>query len=243
MARTIYKIRKDPLEKFMCMTIDDIIRHVREFHTCKFYKENGDLIHIPFVENTSFICHRVNEISKLSSIPTMFGVEIDVRDDQHTGGLMLCHDPWVKGTDLEEYLCSYKHSTMILNIKSERVEPQCLDILKSHKMDNFFFLDSSFPMMTALSKQGEHRYALRISEYEPLPALTSTWVWVDCFTRFPLNHLEWSRLKAMGKKVCVVSPELQQRPEDIPRFRKLLIQENIVPDAICCKLERIYDWI
>jgi hypothetical protein len=46
-----------------------------------------------------------------------------------------------------------------------------------------------------------------------------------------------------NKKVCIVSPELHNRKFDIEAYRQILIDNNIVPDAICCKYENIIEWI
>ena len=55
---------------------------------------------------------------------------------------------------------------------------------------------------------------MRVSEYESIAtALTLggqiDWIWVDCFTRFPLTLQEAHQLKSAGFKLCIVSPELQ----------------------------------
>ena len=57
---------------------------------------------------------------------------------------------------------------------------------------------------------------MRVSEFESIDtALTLAgqidWVWVDCFTRFPLTAADAARLTGAGFKLCLVSPELQGR--------------------------------
>ena len=63
------------------------------------------------------------------------------------------------------------------------------------------------------------------------------WVWVDCFTRFPLSGKETALLRDAGFKLCLVSPELQGRTGDgeITRMRSLLAAESIEIDAVCTK--------
>jgi hypothetical protein len=39
------------------------------------------------------------------------------------------------------------------------------------------------------------------------------WVWVDCFSKVPLNREIYNILKDAGFKLCFVSPELQNQPE------------------------------
>lgn len=218
------------------MPLDELFLYVYQHLFDIMIKENGEHIHLPFIQNTQFICHRINTLEELENIPQIFGVEIDVRENQSCkNSLILAHDPWKDGISLSEFLKVYKHSTLILNIKSERIEYECLKLLSKFGIENFFFLDSSFPMMTELYKKGEKRFAVRFSEYEPLPLLDSNWVWIDCFTKLPLL--------ICNRKICIVSPELQGRPEQIKTFRQQLIQNNIVPNAICCKFHYIYDWI
>ena len=91
--------------------------------------------------------------------------------------------------------------------------------------------------------QGERRCAVRVSEFENVEsALTLAgmvdWVWVDCFTRFPLLASDAVRLRQAGFKLCLVSPELQQRTGDdeVPMLRALLAERGICADAVCTKL-------
>jgi hypothetical protein len=62
-------------------------------------------------------------------------------------------------------------------------------------------------------------------------------VWVDCFTRFPLDNDDASRLRAAGFKLCLVSPELQGRDAglEIPQLAALLQERQILADAVCTK--------
>ena len=48
------------------------------------------------------IIHRINKIKNLKTIPTKFGVEIDLRD--FNKDLVLQHDPFKKGDLFEKYL-------------------------------------------------------------------------------------------------------------------------------------------
>ena len=75
-----------------------------------------------------YIAHRINTIEELKQIPSEYGVELDLRD--YGRRLILQHDPFKDGEDFEEYLKHYNHGTMILNIKSERIEFKVLDLIK-----------------------------------------------------------------------------------------------------------------
>ena len=49
------------------------------------------------------IRHRVNTIEGLKQVNPQYGVEIDIRHDNRTGGLYLNHEPGT-GDDFEEYM-------------------------------------------------------------------------------------------------------------------------------------------
>lgn len=192
-----------------------------------------------------YIAHRINTIEELKKVPNNFGVELDLRDFEDR--LILQHDPFTDGEDFEEYLKYYNHGLMILNIKSERIEHKVLELVKKYKLRDYFFLDSSFPMIFLLSKEGEKNIALRFSELEGLDTILSMkgkveWVWVDCFTKLPIDQKSFQVLKEAGFQLCLVSPELQKRESDIEVYNDYLKRENIVFDAICTKLHNIPRW-
>ena len=169
-----------------------------------------------------FIAHRINTVKELKKIPINYGIEVDLRDNLN-GYIYLAHDPFVKGELFDEYLKYYKHALIILNIKSERIEYKILELLKKYNINNYFFLDSSFPMIYQLSMKGERNIAIRYSEYESIDSVLKMkdkveWVWIDCFTKNPLNKETYKILKAAGYKLCYVSPELQKQ-----RIIKLLL--------------------
>jgi len=187
-----------------------------------------------------FISHRRNTIEELQATPRAYGVEVDIRSDH--GQLVIHHDPFAKGDDFEEWLKHYQHSTLILNVKEEGLEARLIDLMKQHKIEDYFFLDQSFPFLIKWSKLGEHHCAVRVSEFESIETALSLagkidWVWVDCFTKFPLAGIDAKRLQDAGFKLCLVSPELQGRPADtaIPELAKLLNERHITADAICTK--------
>ncbi|MBI5196138.1 MAG: hypothetical protein HZA10_07430 [Nitrospirae bacterium] len=193
----------------------------------------------------NFIAHRVNTAEELKKIPFEHGVEIDLRD--RGDRLILQHDPFKDGEDFEQYLKGYKHGTMILNIKSERIELKVMDLIKKYNVRDYFFLDSSFPMIYLLSKMGEKNIALRFSEFEGLDTIMAMqgavdWIWVDCFTKLPVNKENYKTLKDAGFKLCLVSPELQGRDQDLEKYREYLRKEDILFDAICTKNYNIRRW-
>jgi hypothetical protein len=185
-----------------------------------------------------YIAHRVNTIAALKQTPTNYGVELDLRD--HGDRLVLQHDPFLgeQGEDFETYLQHYRHGLMILNIKSERIERRVLELVQRYDVPNYFFLDSSFPMIHTLAAAGERRIAVRFSEYEPLESALALagridWVWVDCFSRLPLTAQSFAALKEHFK-LCIVSPELHGRSVDtIADFAAQTAEFDV--DAICTK--------
>lgn len=199
---------------------------------------NGEII-------MELIVHRINTIEELNQVPAECGIEIDLRE--RTEGLILQHDPFRDGESFEEYLTYYNHGLLILNVKSERIEFKILDIIKKYNISNYFFLDSSFPMIYHLAKDGEKNIAVRFSEFEGLDTVLAMrgkvdWVWVDCFTRLPIDRNNYSILKDAGFKICLVSPELQGRDGDIERYKNYLKEEKILFDAICTKSYNINRW-
>lgn len=182
------------------------------------------------------IAHRINTVEQLKNVPAEYGVEIDLRDRGER--LILQHDPFKDGEDFEAWLAHYRHRLIILNVKSERIEHRVLELVHKYRVADYFFLDSSFPMIRLLVKQGERKIAVRFSEFEPIESCLALagqveWVWVDCFTKMPLDAPAYSRLRAHFK-LCAVSPELQGRPvETIPAYAAELSQYPM--DAVCTK--------
>jgi len=192
-----------------------------------------------------FIAHRINTIEELKKIPSEYGVELDLRD--YGDKLILQHDPFIGGEEFEEYLKHYHHGTMILNIKSERIEYRVLELLSKYKIENYFFLDSSFPMIYLLSKSFEKNIALRFSEIEGLDTIIAMsekvkWIWVDCFTKLPINKEIYSKLRGFNFKLCLVSPDLQGQENRIEEYRDFLIENNLIMDAVCVKSYNVRRW-
>jgi hypothetical protein len=186
------------------------------------------------------IAHRRNTIAELAATPRELGVEVDVRS--RGDRLVIHHDPFADGEDFLAWIAQFRHGTLILNVKEEGLEERLLAIMASSGIEDFFFLDQSLPFLVRTARRGERRCAVRVSEYECLDTALSLagmvdWVWVDVFTRLPLSAADAKRLRRAGFKLCLVSPELQQRaePREIPALRALLAERGIAPDAVCTK--------
>jgi hypothetical protein len=135
------------------------------------------------------ILHRRNTAADLQATPRQYGVEVDIRswgDD-----LIIHHDPFVPGERFEDWIAGYRHGRLVLNVKEEGLEQRLLGLMRDHGIDDFFFLDQSFPFLYRTAKSGERRCAVRVSQFEDVRtalnmAPLTGWVWVDCYTLFAL---------------------------------------------------------
>lgn len=186
------------------------------------------------------IHHRRNTSKELQETAYNYGVEVDIRT--YKNRLILHHEPLVKGELFEDWIAEYHHKTLILNVKEEGLETLLLKIIHARGIEDFFFLDQSFPFLIKTSAMGEPRCAIRLSEYESIQTVLTLkhmvqWVWVDCFTHFPLTNESMNLLKAADFKLCLVSPELQGRDphSEIQEIRHILETFEHQADAVCTK--------
>lgn len=186
------------------------------------------------------IAHRRNTIEALQATPVAHGIEVDLRSQG--GDLIIHHDPFTQGERFESWLEHYRHGTLILNVKEEGLEERLIALMRERGIADYFFLDQSFPFLIKYARQGVSRCAVRVSEFESVEtAMTLAgqvdWVWVDCFTRFPLDKAQSDRLTTAGFKLCLVSPELQGRDaeSEIAALRALLTDQGIDAHAVCTK--------
>ena len=185
------------------------------------------------------ILHRVNNVSDLKDIPKEFGVEIDIRSSN--GNLILQHDPYKNGENFNDWLDFWRGQFLVLNVKEEGLEEAILKTLLDRKIENYFFLDQSFPFLVKTIRSGNLNVSVRVSDFESLQTAISVdcnWVWVDCFKG------NWDFLKNVipilvesKKKICLVSPELVRKSfEEELRALKLVLQSsNLLIDAVCTK--------
>lgn len=195
---------------------------------------------------TELIVHRRNTVQDLLATPTCYGIEVDIRS--RGDELIVHHDPFVPGEQFGAWIEAYRHGTLILNVKEEGLESRLIALMRKHGVEDFFFLDQSFPFLVKWANQGERRCAVRVSEYESVTSALALggkvdWVWVDCFTRFPLSAVDADRLREAGFRLCLVSPELQGRNamEEIPALSELLRRRSILPHAVCTKRPDLWE--
>ncbi|EKO3373813.1 hypothetical protein SD340_002939 [Vibrio fluvialis] len=192
------------------------------------------------------IAHRINTISALMTTPSQYGVEVDIRSFGNQ--LIIHHDPFVQGENFELWLDKFDHKTLILNVKEEGLESRLINLMKKKGIEDYFFLDQSFPFLIKWSNNGERRCAARVSEYESIDTALELkgkidWIWVDCFNELALTCTEAKLLKEAGFKLCLVSPELQGRTEDrdIINIQTLIIERDIHFDAVCTKQPLLWE--
>lgn len=192
------------------------------------------------------IAHRRNTIETLRATPEKYGIEVDIRSIADR--LVIHHDPFVDGESFEDWLAHYRHGTLILNVKEEGLEARLIELMSTFSIADYFFLDQSFPFLIKWARLGERRCAVRVSEFESIETALSLagmveWVWVDCFTKFPLSSEDGARLRAAGFRLCLVSPELQGRTneEEITKMQGELAERAIVIDAVCTKRPDLWE--
>ena len=185
------------------------------------------------------IKHRVNSIDVLRETPKIYGVEVDLRSQN--GELIFEHEPLTPGTPARDWLAFFDHKRLIVNIKEEGLEASFIELLSKFKIEDYFFLDQSFPFLVRLVRSGNSRTAIRVSDLESIETINSLetdWIWLDSFSG------DWSYLKSVSKileeknaKTCLVSPELQRSEyeSELVALKKSIIEIGIKIDAVCTK--------
>jgi hypothetical protein len=199
------------------------------------------------------IAHRLNTLSSLEALNLHFGGEIDIR--YHDNNLVLAHDPFQhhieKPISFESFLLNWRaKGPLILNIKTEGIELECIKLINKYGIKSWFFLDLSMPYFIKYSKLAKENsidgfsvenLAVRFSDKEPIEyALNfknfARWVWVDWFDDIVLNEQNYQNLKDANFRLCLVSPELQgKRLELIEEYKEYLKSSKLDVDAVCTK--------
>lgn len=188
-----------------------------------------------------FVKHRVNTLEELARLDAGMGAEIDLRSRGES--IILNHDPFFPGDNLTEFVAAWasmpNRGTLILNPKEDGLENQVLDLMASHAISDFFFLDLTLPTTVKLAMRwNQAKVALRVSEYEPHEAALlfrgkADWVWLDTFLG---EAPDVSVLEALhgNFRICLGSPELHGHTltsEKIEEFAQI----HPYLDAICTK--------
>jgi|TARA_B110000483_G_scaffold233262_1_gene301818 hypothetical protein len=192
-----------------------------------------------------FIAHRINTIKQLKLLDSKYGIEIDIRDNGKE--LIVVHDPFKKGIKLKIFLKYFKHKLIIANIKSERIEDVVIKIFKKFNINNYFFLDSSFPKIVDLINKDISDIALRISYYEDVSIAKKLenkikWIWYDTFFGIPKDNKDFKILKKLNYKICLVCPTLHGLNLNINSKRFIELKKSNLIDAICTKEKFFKFW-
>ena len=205
------------------------------------------------------IHHRINRLENISSLNKDDGAEIDVR--YHCNDLILHHDPFehhirhpiLLESFLEQWNCN---GPLILNLKTEGIEEDCINLMRKFNVENWFFLDMSMPffvkysMLTssdAFKNFSSENLAVRYSDFEPIDYAISfagrvSWLWIDTFKKFPLDSNIVKVLNDLNFKICIVSPELHNHSvELIQEMRSTIKTLNLTVDAVCTKYPQAWN--
>lgn len=188
--------------------------------------------------------HRINTSSQLLEIPSVDGVEIDIRSSGND--IILEHDPFKEGQLFAEWLMHWQGQSLILNIKEEGIEERTLGVLSAYPNLEYFFLDQSFPFLARTIKNGNKNTAVRVSDLESVDTallMNCDWVWIDCFLG------DWNflpgvvrRLQDNGKKICLVSPELVRYNSlnELRLLQEVLKDNKLSVQGVCTKLKALW---
>jgi len=189
------------------------------------------------------IIHRINTIKELNKIPHKYGTEIDIRTNGSK--LILNHEPFEKGDNFLNYIDSYCHGTLILNIKESGIENEVLKIVKSASIKSFFLLDVDMPYIFSSMKSKNKNIAIRFSEYESIETVKSfkdkfNWILIDTLNKLPINKKNLSTLSKF--KTCLVCPERWGRKNDIFKYKKIFKKLSYKPSAVMVNSRYIRFW-
>jgi len=189
------------------------------------------------------IAHRINRRSDLETLPSHYGVEVDVRADGKT--LILNHDPFIGGEELTEYLQAFRHQFIVFNIKEAGIEESVIEAATHFGITNYFLLDVEFSYLYRAARSGNRRLAVRFSEDEGIDTVLKykgmvDWVWIDTQTQLPLTPGIVESLQ--GFRCCLVSPDRWGRPDDIRRYRERMREFSFAPAAVMAGKEYLSQW-
>lgn len=193
------------------------------------------------------IIHRVNTLEALEKVPVAsdYGVEVDIRSRDKK--LIMSHEPFKNGQDFEQLCSRLKGRFIVLNPKEDGLEHEIDSLLKKYSIKNYFYLDLPFPTIAKIVKAGNRKIAIRFSEYEPIEACVAMagmveWIWVDTFTKLPLNKENYDMLKDKGFRLCLVDPERWGRKNDSAIYAKRLRKNGIKLDGVMTTTELAELW-
>lgn len=163
--------------------------------------------HARHEQNTAHALHK--------ALVSGWGIETDIRD--LNGELVISHDMPLVGVltvtqFLDDYIEINATSMLALNIKSDGLTTMLKQLLDERGITQYFCFDMSVPDSLAYLEHGMST-AARLSEYESEGILSEAakTLWVDGFSHLNVNAEQLARWLEIGKRVCLVSPELHGR--------------------------------
>ena len=163
-----------------------------------------------------------------------FGIETDIRD--LNGHLVISHDiPSAHAMLLKDFcsLPGVKDFTLALNVKSDGLALTLQKTLREFGINKWFVFDMSVPDTLGHINSG-NPFFTRLSdiEHELILLDESEGVWLDAFKSDWYSNDVIQKLLDLGKKVCIVSPELHGR--DYTALWEQLISIRTNKNLILC---------
>ena len=152
----------------------------------------------------------------LFSIKNNYGLETDLRD--LNGEIVISHDIASEASiTLKQFLTNgydllkTKNLTLAFNIKADGLLDKLNSILLDYERLNYFVFDMSIPDTLPYMYKKIPFYT-RVSELEsPIFLDEAEGIWLDSFFSDWYDQKLVKDFVDMGKKVCIVSPELHNR--------------------------------
>lgn len=156
-----------------------------------------------------------------NAIKNNYGIETDVRD--FCGELVISHEipRGREALTFDEFISNYQRDcriynsdiTLAINIKSDGLYLEISKILQKYHINNYFLFDMSIPDSMKY-KLLNLKVFYRMSEYETLSNSIENihGIWLDQFKSNWYNKKIINEIQDKWGNVCVVSPELHQRP-------------------------------
>lgn len=182
-----------------------------------------------------------SKIAFIRALDYGFGVELDVRDCCKE--IVISHNiPDKRSCRFVEVLHAlskrqnFRNVTYAVNIKSDGIEKQIVDILSFFGIKkNSFVFDMSIPSTYIFWKEyyKKAQFACRLSDIENLPVFydCAKWLWLDELDRYWISNNVIIKHVKNGKSVCMVSPELHGR-----QYRSKWKQYRQLPQEIAGKI-------
>jgi len=159
-----------------------------------------------------------------------FGIETDIRD--YRGKIVISHNiANEKCVDLDYFYKLYKRFDdsllLAIDIKADGLQKKLKELILKNEIRNYFVFDMSIPDAMAYINEGLNAFT-RQSEYETEPSFYkyANGIVIDGFFTDWVKEKDINNHLKNGKKVCLISPELHDRPHKL--FWKKLTAMNVL---------------